>query len=112
MKLKKNKLKGRLKSGKIYSAQAYLEIVLGETYILDHQKPILSQVERMLYLNRKPFGSFRLEETEKALNHKGSYVLVSCCDLTENLVPYEEYRWFRVPDNFIEERPLALAKYR
>ena len=109
--MKKNKTKGVLKSGKIYSAQAYLEIVLGKTYILDHQKPILSQVERMLYLNRNPISSFKLEETQKALNHKGNYVLVSCCDVSEDLVPYEEYRWFRVPDNFKEQKPLRSVNH-
>lgn len=36
--MKRNKTKGVLKSGKIYSAQAYLELVLGECYILDHKK--------------------------------------------------------------------------
>lgn len=43
-----------------------------------------------------------LSNTQKALNHKGNYVLVDCCDLTEDLMPYEEYRWFRVPDNISE----------
>lgn len=98
--MKRNKTKGILKSGKIYSAQAYLELVLGECYIIDHHKPILDQIERMLYLNRKPYRSFKLQDTQKALNHKGSYVLVSCCDVSANLIPYEEYRWFRVPDSF------------
>lgn len=102
MKMKRNKTKGVLKSGKIYSAQAYLELVLGEAYILDHQKPVLSQIERLLIFNRKPYGSFKLEDTQKALNHKGNYVLVNCCDLTEDLMPYEEYRWFRVPEDFSE----------
>lgn len=101
--MKRNKTKGILKSGKIYSAQAYLELVLGEAYIIDHQKPVLSQIERLLIFNRKPYGSFKLEDTQKALNHKGNYVLVNCCDLTEDLMPYEEYRWFRVPDNFVEQ---------
>lgn len=108
--MKKTKPKGILKSGKIYGAQSYLDIVLGKTYILDHQKPILSQIERILYMNRKPFSSFKLEETQKALNHKGNYVLVSCCDLSENMVPYEEYRWFRVPDSFRETKPLRCVR--
>ena len=70
--------------------------------ILDCLKPLLPQIERALYLNRRPYGSFKLQETEKALSHKGNYVLVSCCDVSKDLVPYEEYRWFRVPDNFNE----------
>lgn len=98
--MKRNQTKGVLKSGKIYSAQEYLELILGECYLIDHQKPILSQIERILYLNKKPYGSFKLQDTQKALNHKGNYVLVSCCDISENLVPYEEYRWFRVPDDY------------
>lgn len=98
--MKRNKTKGILKSGKIYSAQAYLELVLGECYIINHTKPLLPQIERVLYLNRKPYRSFKLQDTQKALNHKGNYVLVSCCDVSENLMPYEEYRWFRVPDSF------------
>lgn len=100
--MRRKKTKGVLKSGKIYSAQAYLELVLGECYILDCLKPLLPQIERALYLNRRPYGSFKLQETEKALSHKGNYVLVSCCDVSKDLVPYEEYRWFRVPDNFNE----------
>lgn len=101
--MKRNKIKGVLKSGKIYSAQAYLELVLGEVYILDHLKPVVPQIERRLIFNRKPYGSFKLEDTQKALNHKGNYVLVDCCDLSEDSVPYEEYRWFRVPDSFAEQ---------
>ena len=100
--MRRKKTKGVLKSGKIYSAQAYLELVLGECYILDCLKPLLPQIERALYLNRRPYGSFKLQETAKALSHKGNYVLVSCCDVSKGLVPYEEYRWFRVPDNFNE----------
>ena len=57
----------------------------------------------LLIFNRKPYGSYKLEDTQKALNHKGNYILVNCCDLTEDLMPYEEYRWFRVPDSFIEQ---------
>ena len=70
--MKKSKIIGVLKSGKIYSAQAYLELVLGEAYILDHQKPVLSQIECLLIFNRQPYGSFKLEDTQKALNHKGN----------------------------------------
>lgn len=93
--MRRKKTKGVLKSGKIYSAQAYLELVLGECYILDCLKPLLPQIERALYLNRRPYGSFKLQETEKALSHKGNYVLVSCCDVSKDLVPYEEYSVFR-----------------
>lgn len=50
--MRRKKTKGVLKSGKIYSAQAYLELVLGECYILDCLKPLLPQIERALYLNR------------------------------------------------------------
>lgn len=100
--MRKNKTKGVLKSGKIYSAQAYLEAVLGECYLFDRLKPLLPQIESALRLNRRPYGSFKLQETAKALSHKGNYVLVSCCDVSEDLVPYEEYRWFRAPDNFEE----------
>lgn len=101
--MKRNKTKGIISSGKIYSAQAYLELVLGECYLLNHQKPILEQIERHLYLNGKPCGSYKLEDTVKALNHKGNYVLVSCCDISGDLVPYEEYRWFKIPDRVIAE---------
>lgn len=100
--MKRNKSKGVLKSGKIYSAQAYLELVLGEAYILDHLKPVVPQIERLLIFNRKPYSSYKLEDTQKALNHKGNYVLVNCSDLTEDLEPYEEYRWFRVDECFVE----------
>ena len=48
--MRRKKTKGVLKSGKIYSAQAYLELVLGECYILDCLKPLLPQIERALYL--------------------------------------------------------------
>ena len=48
--MRRKKTKGVLKSGKIYSAQAYLELVLGECYILDCLKPLLPQIERALTL--------------------------------------------------------------
>lgn len=83
--MRRKKTKGVLKSGKIYSAQAYLELVLGECYILDCLKPLLPQIERALYLNRRPYGSFKLQETEKALSHKGNFRFSPCLFWRKNM---------------------------
>ena len=107
------KMKTNVKSNIIYSPQNYLEALTGKCYIIHGREPVLKQVCRILKENNLPAKSyplkdtvravrFKLQETEKALSRKGNYVLVSCCDVSKDLVPYEEYRWFRVPDNFEE----------
>ena len=95
--MKKQQSKGKIVSGLIFSPQAYLEEVTGNCYCLAHNMPVRQEIERILIANKKPYGSFSLLETQKALNRKGSYVLVDCYDMDEEGNPLPEYRWFRVP---------------
>lgn len=89
-----------IKSDKIYSPQRFLKAVTGKTYILNYDKPIVTQIEEILIHHRKPYGNYPLEDAQKALNKKGNIVLVSCCDVTEKLEVVEQYRWFKVPKDF------------
>lgn len=77
-------------------------MVTGNCYCLAHNMPVRQEIERILIANKKPYGSFSLLETQKALNHKGNYVLVDCYDIDDKDNPLSEHRWFRVPDNFKE----------
>ena len=101
--MKKQQSKGKIVSGLIFSPQAYLEIATGNCYCLAHNMPVRQEIERILIANKKPYGSFSLIETQKALNHKGNYVLVNCCDIDDKGNPLQEYRWFRVPESFKED---------
>lgn len=100
--MKKEKPKGKIASGYIYSPQAFLDAVTGVCYCLSYNEPIVAQMERILIHHRKPYSSFSLKDTQKALNHKGNFILVDCCDLTEDLKPITDYRWFYVPKDFEE----------
>ena len=59
-------------------------------------------MERILIHHRKPYSNFSLKDTQKALNRKGNYVLVDCCELSKDFVPTKNYRWFYVPKDFEE----------
>lgn len=100
--MKKQQSKGKIVSGLIFSPQAYLEIATGNCYCLAHNMPVRQEIERILIANKKPYGSFSLIETQKALNHKGNYVLVVCYDMDEKGNPLPEYRWFRVSQDYKE----------
>ena len=90
----------KIKSSKIYSPQRFLEAVTGKTYILNYDKPLVPQIERILIHHRKPYSSYPLEDAQKALNKKGNIVLVSCSDMNEKLEFVEKYRWFKVTKDF------------
>ena len=100
--MKKEKPKGKIVSGCIYSPQEFLCQVTGVCYCLFCDEPIVAQMERLLIHHRKPYSSFPLIETQKVLNHKGNFVLVDCCELTKDLEPTSDYRWFYVPKDFEE----------
>ena len=100
--MKKQQSKGKIVSGLIFSPQAYLEVATGNCYCLAHNMPVRQEIERILIANKKTYGSFSLIETQKALRHKGNYVLVDCYDIDENGKPFPEHRWFRVPEGFSE----------
>ena len=89
-----------IKSDKIYSPQRFLEAVTGKTYILNYDKPLVPQIERILIHHRKPYSNYPLEDAQKALNKKGNIVLVSCSDISENCEFVEKYRWFKVTKDF------------
>ena len=89
-----------IKSDKIYSPQRFLKAVTGKTYVLNYDKPIVTQIEEILIHHRKPHSSYPLEDAQKALNKQGNIVLVSCSDVNEKLEFVERYRWFKVPKDF------------
>ena len=101
--MKKQQPKGKIVSGLIFSPQAYLDVATGNCYYLAHNMPVRQEIERILIANKKPYGSFSLLETQKALNHKGNYVLVDCFDMDENGNPLPEHCWFRVSDKYEEK---------
>ena len=61
-----------IKSDKIYSPQRFLKAVTGKTYVLNYDKPIVTQIvtqiEEILIHHRKPYSSYPLEDAQKALN--------------------------------------------
>lgn len=89
-----------IKSDKIYSPQRFLKAVTGKTYVLNYDKPIVTQIEEILIHHRKPHSSYPLEDAQKALNKQGNIVLVSCSDVNEKLEFVEHYRWFKVSKDF------------
>lgn len=89
-----------IKSDKIYSPQRFLKAVTGKTYVLNYDKPIVTQIEEILIHHRKPYSSYPLKDAQKALNKQGNIVLVSCSDITDKNEFVERYRWFKVPKDF------------
>ena len=98
--MKKQQSKGKIVSGLIFSPQAYLQIATGNCYCLAHNIPVRQEIERILIANKRPYGSFSLMETQKALNRKGNYVLLDCYDMDDKGNALQEYRWFKAHESF------------
>lgn len=92
-----------IKSNGIYSPQRYLEAVTGNCYILSNEIPVLTEIENFLRIGDFDTHNYSLKETAKALQKGKPIVLVDCTDIDENSKMIPEYRWFCVPDNFIEK---------
>ena len=90
----------KIKSSKVYSPQRFLEAATGKTYILNYDRPIVTQIEEILIHHRKPYSNYPLEDAQKALNKQGNIVLVSCSDVNEKCEFVEQYRWFKVNKDF------------
>ena len=90
----------KIKSSKIYSPQRFLEAATGKAYTLTFDEPIVNQIERILIYHKKPYGSYPLEDAQKALNKQGNILLVSCTGVNVRNEFVEKYRWFKVSKDF------------
>lgn len=101
-------IRSNIKSDSVYSPQNYLCAVTGNCYSFPLESSIRKQVEQILIHHRLPHVSFALSEARDALRSGAPMVLVDCSDFLEDEVtgelrPVKDLRWFRVPDDFTDE---------
>ena len=101
-------IRSNIKSDSVHSPQNYLCAVTGYGYSFSLEYSIRKQVEQILIHHRLPHVSFALSEARDALRTGAPMVLVDCSDYLEDEVtgelrPVKDLRWFRVPDDFTDE---------
>lgn len=92
-----------VKSPEIYSPQVFVGIMTGNCFIFKQENTI-AEIENILdeYFGEGSYWSYALEEIEHIVVNKIPVVLVDVTGFygTMNITP--KYRWFEVPENFIE----------
>lgn len=92
-----------VKSEKIYSPQAYLEAVTGNTYFMGNEYPV-DFIQEILVSegHSDDLWDYPLTEIDHIVENNLNVVLVDCCSYDGDEL-MTEYRWFEVPENFKEE---------
>lgn len=100
-------------SEKLYSPQQYLELVTGNTYIIDGDNDV-DKIESILEDSDICYWSYPLSEIDHIVEEKLNVVLVDCLVYNNDTGEYEHvYRWFEVdgPDECDDEINIELERY-
>lgn len=98
-------------SEKLYSPQAYLELVMNKTFIIASDNDV-EFIEKTLEDNDICYWSYPLSEIEHIVENKLNVVLVDCLVYNEKNKTFEHvYRWFEVdgPDDDEEDETEELT---
>lgn len=93
-----------VKSEGIYSPQNYVSAVTGVCYILKHGKYPCEEIKEILgyYHDYENLWDYPLTEIEHIVENEIPVVLVDVSHYEgDNYIT--EYRWFEVPEDFVEE---------
>lgn len=107
-------MKNVVKSNKLYSPQNYLELITGNTYIVQGDDDI-EFIEDILEKEGYCLWNYPITEVEHLIETEIPVVLVDCMVYSEEKKEYEhEYRWFEVDfeenitDDIYEEKPPSI----
>lgn len=85
-----------VKSETIFSAQGYLELVTGKTYIIRHDNDIKT-IEELLKVNGLELWNYPLSEIDHIVENNLNVVLVGCMVWNEDKKDFDfVLRWFEV----------------
>ena len=92
-----------IKSQHIYSPQAYLEAVTGKYYFINGEDAV-DFIQEVLVQNgyTDELWDYPLTEIEHIVENNLNVVLVNCSYYDGDMY-INEYRWFEVPEDFVEE---------
>lgn len=93
-----------VKSEGIYSPQNYVSAVTGVCYFLKHEKQPYKEIKEILgyYHDYENLWDYPLSEIEHIVENEIPVVLVDVSHYEgDNYIT--EYRWFEVPEDFVEE---------
>lgn len=92
-----------VKSEQIYSPQNYVAAITGTYYFFKYKEPIVEEIQYLLVLNGYDnLWDYPLTEIDHIIENNLNVVLVDCSHY-EGDVYINEYRWFEVPEDFVEE---------
>lgn len=93
-----------VKSKDIYNPQSYVSAVTGVCYFLKHEKHPYEEIKEILgyYHDYENLCDYPLMEIEHIVKNEITVVLVDVSHYErDNYIT--EYRWFEVPEDFVEE---------
>ena len=92
-----------IKSEKIYSPQGYLDVITGLCFCNSGDNDV-EMIEKILESKGYELWSYPFTEIDHIVNEQLNVVLVDCLVYSEKKEMYEHvYRWFQVPDDFVDE---------
>lgn len=92
-----------VKSEQIYSPQNYLYAVTGQCYIISDDNDI-AEIENIFEMLGYSLWNYPLSEIDHIVENKLDVVLVECMVVNPETDEFEHvYRWFEVPEDFVEE---------
>ncbi len=95
-----------VKSKAIYSPQNFVDALTGKCYIFNYGNTV-KEIHDLLKLNKietkkKPLLDFQLDEIEYIVERGSNVVLVDVSGFKGDEW-VQEYRWFEVPEDFVDE---------
>ena len=99
-------MKNIVKSNKLYSPQNYLELITGNTYIIQGDNDI-EFIEKILEQEGYCLWNYSLNEVEHLIESEIPVVMVDCMIYKEEKNEYEhEIRWFEVnfEENLVDDK--------
>ena len=96
-----------VKSKGIYSPQNFVDAVTGKCYIMNHDD-IVEDIHHLLRQNKvetkeNPLWDYPLDEIDHIVENNLNVVLVDVSGFNEDGEWVQEYRWFEVPEDFVDE---------
>lgn len=95
-----------VKSKNIFSPQNYVYAVTGKCYVMDYDD-IVDDIHRLLKQNNaesdeSPLWDYPLDEIDHIVENNINVVLVDVSGFGDDNEWNVEYRWFEVPDSFVD----------
>lgn len=89
-----------VKSSSVYSPQNFLLALTGHCYCIHGD--VATTIRHVLQKHRLPVADYPLENIQAICDRNIAVILVDVSDFDETGTWVRCYRWFQVPDSFVE----------